>query len=125
MIGSCTVDWRRQEGKNSRRRHYLWLFLFLIAVGIAVVASRSAFVDATLSVRLAWDPSPDPSVTGYKIYYSKSNWDQAVVVDIGNRTEFTVAGLERGVAYRFAATAYNRRGDESRFSNEVTFPGKK
>jgi hypothetical protein len=98
--------------------------LFLIATGIAFVATRTAFEDATVSVRLAWDPSPDPSVTGYKIYYSKSNWDLAVVVDAGNRTEFTVAGLERGVTYRFAAKAYNQKGEESSFSNVVMFPGK-
>lgn len=110
---------------KSRRRYYLWLLMFLLAAGIVLVASRSIFEDATVNVRLAWDPSRDPSVTGYKIYYSKSNWEQAVVVDVGNRKEFTVGGLERGVTYRFAATAYNRKGDESRFSNEVTFPGKK
>jgi len=110
---------------NSRRRYYLWLLLFVIAAVIALVAARYVFEDATVSVKLAWDPSPDPSVTGYRIYYSKSKWDEAVVVDAGNRTEFTVAGLERGVTYRFAATAYNRKGDESRFSNEVTLPGKK
>jgi len=110
-------------GRNKRRRRvYLWILLFLIAAGIALVATRSAFEDATVSVRLAWDPSPDPSVTGYKIYYSKSNWDQAVVVDAGKRTDYTVSGLETGVTYQFAATAYNRAGRESTLSNVVTYP---
>lgn len=119
-------DGHSPAGRRKRRsRNYLWLLLFLIAAGIALVATRSAFEDVTVSARLAWDPSPDMSVTGYKIYYTKSSWDQAVAIDAGNRTEFNVAGLERGVTYRFAATAYNRQGDESRFSNEVMFPGKK
>lgn len=72
-------------------------------------------------MKLAWDASPDPRVTGYKIYYSSSNWDQAVVIDVGNRTEYTVEELAKGVTYRFAATAYGRNGDESSFSNVVTY----
>lgn len=116
------LSFRERGHKKSRCRHYLWLLLFLIAAGIAFVAIGSTFVDATVNVRLAWDPSPDPTVTGYKIYYSKSNWEQAVVIDAGNRTEYTVLGLAAGVTYQFAATACNRAGGESALSNVVTYP---
>jgi hypothetical protein len=89
---------------NSRRRYYLLLLLFLIASVIALVAARYVFEDAAVSVKLAWDPSPDPSVTGYRIYYSKSNWDEAVVVDAGTGRNTPLRGW-RGVS----PTALRRR----------------
>jgi len=73
-------------------------------------------------VKLAWDPSPYPQVSGYKIYFSRTNWEQATVIDVGNRTEYTVTGLEAGVTYRFAATAYSSTGEESALSHEVVYP---
>jgi hypothetical protein len=103
-------------------RRKAFLSLFLIVAALVFFVFLSPFKSATVQVKLAWDPSPDPTVTGYKIYYSKSNWEQAVVIDVGNKTEYTVSGLENGVTYGFAATAYNRKGDESAFSNVVTYP---
>ena len=77
------------------------------------------------SIKLAWDPSPDPLVTGYRLYYGRSSGMYTVVVDAGNRTDYTVTGLDAGLTYYFTATAYTGTGDESIFSNETsyTLPG--
>ena len=107
-------------GMFTRRKGYLSL-LFLVAL-LAFLAIWSISGVSTVEVKLAWDPSPNPNVTGYKIYYSRSNWEHATVIDVGNRTEYTVSGLDAGVTYSFAATAYSRNGDESSFSNVVKYP---
>ncbi|HET6489252.1 MAG TPA: CFI-box-CTERM domain-containing protein, partial [Syntrophales bacterium] len=47
------------------------------------------------------------------------------VVDAGNRTDYTVTGLDAGATYYFAAKAYTATGSESALSNEAsyTIPG--
>ena len=107
-------------GMFTRRKGYLSL-LFLVAL-LVFLAIWSLTEVSTVEVKLAWDPSPYPRVAGYKIYYSRSNWEHATVIDVGNRTEYTVTGLDKGVTYSFAATAYSSNGDESSFSNITTYP---
>jgi len=111
---------RSSGAKSDRRTRFLRLLVpAAILFCLLVVYVQKG---PTVSVKLAWDPSPNPAVTGYKIYYSKTNWEQATVIDVGNRTEYTVTGLEPGVTYRFAATAYSSAGEESSLSKEVIYP---
>lgn len=111
----------RSSGAKCDRRTRL-LRLLVPAAFLACLLVLYLQKGSTVSVKLAWDPSPNPAVTGYKIYHSKSNWEQATVIDVGNRTEYTVTGLEAGVTYRFAATAYSKTGEESPLSKEVMYP---
>ena len=114
------METRSSAAKNSRITRYLWLLVPAAVVVCLLVWSVSRV--PTVSVKLAWDPSPYPQVSGYKIYFSRTNWEQATVIDVGNRTEYTVTGLEAGVTYRFAATAYSSTGEESALSHEVVYP---
>lgn len=72
-------------------------------------------------VRLAWNPSSDPLVTGYRIYYGKTSEIYTSNIDAGNRTEYTVTELEEGMTYFFACTAYTASGAESNSTNEVSY----
>jgi hypothetical protein len=76
---------------------------------------------ASQSVQLAWDPSPDSSVTGYKIYYGISTRSYTNAVALGNVTNTTIVGLLDKVTYYFTATATNRAGLESDYSNEAVY----
>ena len=71
-------------------------------------------------VPLAWDPNTEADIAGYKIYYGTVSSAQAESIDVGNVTAYTVMGLPEGKTYFFAATAYDRYGRESGFSNEVS-----
>jgi len=71
------------------------------------------------SVTLAWDSNSEPDLAGYKIYYGCSSRHYTNYVDVGNSTSHTVSGLQRGLTYYFAITAYNTDGYESYYSNEV------
>jgi hypothetical protein len=103
------------------RLRFVLIFPLLV---LSFVFVSTPLVSAA-SIRLAWDPSPEPLVTGYRLYYGITSGVYAVVVDAGNRTDFTVTGLTAGVTYYFSATAYTGAGDESTFSNETsyTIPG--
>lgn len=70
------------------------------------------------TIALAWDASPDASVTGYRIYYGAASGNYTNSVAVGLVTNATVNGLLGGMKYFFAATAFNAVV-ESDFSNEV------
>ncbi len=70
-------------------------------------------------VVLSWDPNKEADIAGYKIYYGSSSGDYGPSVDVGNRTNFTITGLENGKTYYFVTTAYNNLGSESAYSAEI------
>jgi hypothetical protein len=72
-------------------------------------------------VVLAWDPNPEPSVTGYRVYYGTSSYYYSNVIDVGNRTDCTITGLLPGITYYIAATTCSSTGDESNFSGEIVY----
>jgi hypothetical protein len=76
------------------------------------------FVTYAADVTLAWDAAGKP-VTGYKVYYGTTSGDYDYNVNIGNYTSCTISGLEEGVTYYFAVTAYSSFS-ESDFSNEIS-----
>ncbi len=116
-MGSRCID---AVKKHACRRHWpaLLLLVSLLTLGSALVVSAA-------SIKIAWDPSTEPLVTGYRLYYGKASGVYMNAVDAGNRTDCTVTGLDAGTTYYFAATAYTAAGDESALSNEIsyTMPG--
>jgi subtilisin-like proprotein convertase family protein len=88
--------------------------MFLAVVGSAQAAK---------SITLAWDPSPDSTVSGYNIYYgaASAQYTNHVFVSGASTTTTTIGNLEDGVTYYFAATSRGSTGEESTFSNEVNY----
>ena len=76
---------------------------------------------ATNKVTLAWDPSPDGSVVGYKLYLGPTSGGYTNSVTVGNVTNAVISNLVATATYFFAATAYDGSGLESAFSNEVQY----
>ena len=91
------------------------------ASGTSTAASATTLAPNTAT--LAWDAVTAPSLSGYRIYYGTApgTYFQSVGggVDVGNVTTYTVTGLSSGLRYYFAATAYDSKGDETGYSNEV------
>jgi hypothetical protein len=91
---------------------------FLLGVSFAVM-QLSAF--AAGSVTLAWDPSTDPVVTGYNVYYGGASGTYTNKICAGNATNATISSLVQGTTYYFAATTYAASGIESSFSSELSY----
>jgi len=70
-------------------------------------------------VSLAWDPSSNSNVAGYKLYYGNSSRTYESSIDVGNVTTYTFQGLTAGHTYYVAVTAYDHAKDESGFSDEI------
>jgi len=90
---------------------FAFLFILPISVNDAVAAEIS----------LAWDQNPESDIAGYKIYYGVTSRNYTNVIDVGQTTTCTIAGLEEGITYFLAATAYDTLGTESSFSAEISF----
>ncbi len=71
-------------------------------------------------VTLAWnDPNTSGFVAGYNIHYGTASGQYGSTQDVGTNNPATVPGLANGTTYCFVATAYDRSGSESAFSNQV------
>ena len=77
-------------------------------------------VRASQSVNLAWNPNPEPDIAGYLVHYGTGSRNYTQTQEAATPSA-TVTGLTEGVAYYFAATAYNDQGVESDYSNEVSY----
>lgn len=93
-----------------------WLRLALVLWGFT-----SASALAAVSVSLAWNPSSDANVAGYKIYYGLTSRNYTSSVNVGNVSKATIGGLQQNTTYYFAATTYDSAGNESDFSNEASY----
>jgi hypothetical protein len=87
---------------------------------IFIVALIAMPALATVSVPLSWNPSADPNVAGYKIYYGGASGVYTNSVDVGNVTNAIITGLTANTTYYFAATSYDAFGDESGYSDETS-----
>jgi hypothetical protein len=73
------------------------------------------------TVTLVWNPSANPLVVGYNIYYGGASGTYTNEISIGNATNVTISGLIPGTAYYFVATTYTTIDLESPFSGEVSY----
>jgi hypothetical protein len=112
-----STDRREKQGSGSIG---LGAVLFCLIVAIASVLLVQARASAA-QVSLTWDPGRDSDGVGYKIHYSTQSGNYLWVVDAGNNTSCTIPDLVVGATYYFAATAYDRYGYESDYSNEVAY----
>ncbi|MBI4768084.1 MAG: FG-GAP repeat protein [Deltaproteobacteria bacterium] len=94
-----------------------FFFFFLLSVFFSIFAQQGHCAQ----VSLTWDPNSESDLAGYKIYSGVQSRNYSRNVDVGNTTSYTLTGLDLGVTYYIAATAYNTQGLESGFSNEVTY----
>src|SRR4029453_14850845 len=68
---------------------------------------------------LAWDPSPDPNVTGYRLVYGTQPGVYTEQVDVGNVVSYRPSGFDWTITRYFAVLAYISSGLTSSLSNEV------
>ncbi len=114
--GSLSIN---SSTRKRSRRSLLQFFLFVLIVFSFFFASTPEVRAA--DVTLAWDPNPEPAVEGYRVYYGKASGFYTNVLDVGNRTDCVIPGLDAGTTYFFACTAYSATGDESNFSGEIVY----
>ena len=102
-----------------KRINQFWILCSGIAVFVIMGAAATGALAA--DVTLAWNPNAESDLVGYKIHYGTDNANYSVHIDVHNVTAYTVTGLKAGKTYFFAATAYDSSGNESGYSNPVSY----
>ena len=93
-------------------------FLLLTVFSLIALSPLYAWsAEATFS----WRANTEPTLAGYKIYIGNSSRAYTNSVTVGNKTTHTLTNLAEGRTYYFAATAYDTNGNESGYSNEVSW----
>ena len=105
---------------------YLLKKVTLLTVLLTLILSGFA---SAKTITLAWNPSVDASVTGYKIYYQSDSAavplngsganEGASPIDVGTSLSSSLTGLSDSQVHYIAVTAYDATGDESVYSNVV------
>ena len=82
---------------------------------IPFVSARAA------SVNVSWNSSTDSAVTGYNVYYGNTSHNYSNVTPVGSNPTAVLPSLINGYTYFIAVTAVDEEGDESDFSDEVSY----
>lgn len=93
------------------------LLLWLVLLGLGL-GGLTAFAS---SVRLAWDPTTESGVQGYRVYRGSSPGNPDWMLDVGLTTQAEISDLVPGTTVYFVVTAYNAQRVETAPSNEVTY----
>jgi hypothetical protein len=103
----------------SKLNHRFWGWIVELAFFIVVagMAPNAFAAQATL----AWNPNTESDLAGYRLHYGTTSGNYTVHLDVHKVTSYTVTGLADGQAYYFAASAYDASGNESGYSNQVSF----
>ena len=96
-------------------------FVCGVLVSAAIVVCAPSVLHAQT---LVWDPSPDPAVTGYRLFYGTQSGVYTNQVDVGNVVLYQPpSGFDWSITRYFAVLAYTSSDLTSSFSNEVSgFP---
>ena len=86
---------------------------FLIVLGLAGAAKGQS------SVSLSWEPSPDPTLVGYRVYQGTASHVYTLRYDLASAVGTTITGLIPGTTYYLGITAYNAGGLESPIPAEL------
>lgn len=109
--GLKTVRHSKCGARFSRRTLYLFALLLALTTTAGEVLAGQ--------LTLAWDGVAN--ATGYKVYYGRTSGRYTSNADAKNQLSYTLSGLNEGVRYYFAVTAYGSAGTaESGFSNQVS-----
>ena len=93
----------------------------LVSILVCVSIFFFSLTGYTAQVTLQWEPVIHPDLVGYKIYQGNSSQNYDFPIEIGNWTSCTIGELLEGETYYFAVTAYDNYGNESDYSNEVSY----
>ncbi len=88
---------------------------FLLAFNLCISSAWAA------SVTLAWDPSPQRSVAGYKIHYGTESGKYSHMLRVKGRfvSRVVIKNLDEGKTYFFVITSLTASGKESPYSPEI------
>jgi fibronectin type 3 domain-containing protein len=96
----------------------VYFFVVLAGFGFSGGFSRAR---ASQSVELTWNPSPDPNVVEYNVYYGTQSRHYTASITFSDVSDVVIPALENGRTYYFAVSAIDDSENESDLSNEASY----
>lgn len=91
----------------------------VLGITAFVIATHWMTSQAEAGPVLNWDPSPDPNIVGYAVYYAEGTSQEFVRLEVGNTTQASLDALAYDRAYQLYITGVTKDGNESVPSNFV------
>ena len=88
------------------------LFPPAVPTGLTAVAT-------TTTVELAWERVTDPDLAAYRVYRAAAGGEFEKIGEIAETPSYTDRQIEAGKLYRYAVSAVDRAGNESRRSEPI------
>lgn len=93
--------------------------VIVFALGLALqLFSGEAYA---AQVTLAWNANTDSDLQAYKVYSGTASRTYSCNTNVGKSTTCTISDLTAGRTYYFSVTALDTAGNESGYSNEVSY----
>jgi hypothetical protein len=92
----------------------------VVALVFVVIFLALPQIVSSAEIGLAWDSNAESDVAGYKIYYGTASGKYTHSINVGNVTQATLNLPKK--KYYISLTAYDTYGNESGYSNEVSWP---
>jgi len=94
-------------------------------VALLLTAAAFAFLPPrAYAVLVSWDSSVDSGIVAYRVHYGRVPREYTGTIEVGAVTKARVPNLIGGARYYFAVTAVHWSGEESEYSDEISFvPG--
>jgi hypothetical protein len=115
---------RQEKLFNDFRTHpmthlYCPLILFALTIFLAVLMFSANAVSADIT--LVWGTKAHSNLAGYHVYYGTCSGIYTSRVDVGKVNSIIISNLEEDQIYYFSVTAYDYKGVDGRFSEEVVY----
>ena len=79
-----------------------------------------SFILGGKTIELTWTRNTEPDLAGYRIYRAFENNSFERIKETQASTSYSDRNIEPGKHYRYAVTAVDRAGNESKMSEPVT-----
>ncbi len=91
-------------------------------VPVASTPSSASSAPKTANATVSWNANTESDLAGYRIYVGTRSGSYGVVgpFEVTNSTSFTIPNLPTGTTYYFAVSAFDKSGNESAKSAEVS-----
>jgi hypothetical protein len=116
--GAVLLD-KKSKNRNSQNRYKPFRHLFLVFILVPCALCAVPSFSFAAQVTLAWNANAESDLAGYRLHYGTTSGIYFTSKDVGNTTEYTVTGLQEGLTYYFAVTAYDLSNNEGGSSGEV------
>ena len=122
-LARCIQKLKGASMKTKHTQYYgiNWQIIRKFATFTALIFVLLLFpvVGFCADVTVAWDANSESDLAGYMVYWGTTSGDYSDSKDVGITTQHTITGLQDGVKYYFAATAYDHDKYESGYSQEL------